>query len=90
MVAQWVRAHHERWDGRGFPDGLVAEDIPLGARIVAVADGYDIAASGMARSGTPASRGAVAAAMRSGMGTVYDPVIVLHLFSVLAEGGETP
>jgi diguanylate cyclase (GGDEF)-like protein/putative nucleotidyltransferase with HDIG domain len=90
IVAQWVHAHHERWDGRGFPDGVVAEDIPLGARIVAVADGYDLVSGRIAREGTPASRGAVAEAMRSGMGTTYDPVVVLHLLSVLAEGGETP
>ena len=36
-----VRSHHERWDGRGYPDGLGAEEIPLGARIFAVADSLD-------------------------------------------------
>jgi HD-GYP domain-containing protein (c-di-GMP phosphodiesterase class II) len=35
-----VRSHHERWDGHGYPDGLAAEQIPLGARIVAVADAF--------------------------------------------------
>jgi HD-GYP domain-containing protein (c-di-GMP phosphodiesterase class II) len=35
-----VRSHHERWDGNGYPDGLAAEQIPLGARIVAVADAF--------------------------------------------------
>jgi HD-GYP domain-containing protein (c-di-GMP phosphodiesterase class II) len=35
-----VRSHHERWDGRGYPDGLAGESIPLGARIVAVADSF--------------------------------------------------
>jgi HD-GYP domain-containing protein (c-di-GMP phosphodiesterase class II) len=36
-----VRNHHERWDGKGYPDGLAGEDIPLVARILAVADAYD-------------------------------------------------
>jgi response regulator RpfG family c-di-GMP phosphodiesterase len=36
-----IRHHHERWDGRGYPDGLAGEDIPLLARVVAVADAFD-------------------------------------------------
>jgi two-component system, cell cycle response regulator len=40
-VARLVRSTHERWDGAGYPDGLVAGEIPLGARIVAVCDAYD-------------------------------------------------
>ncbi len=36
-----IRSHHERVDGRGYPDGLVGKEIPLGARIVAIADAYD-------------------------------------------------
>ena len=39
--ATLIRCHHERFDGSGYPDGLKAEEIPLGARIVAVADVYD-------------------------------------------------
>jgi diguanylate cyclase (GGDEF)-like protein len=40
-VAEWVLHHHERWDGTGYPDGLHEEDIPLGARIIFVADALD-------------------------------------------------
>jgi len=40
-IAKIVRAHHERWDGRGYPDGLTGENIPFGARIIAVADSID-------------------------------------------------
>jgi HD-GYP domain-containing protein (c-di-GMP phosphodiesterase class II) len=40
-AAEIVRAHHEKWDGSGYPRGLRGEEIPLGARIFAVADVYD-------------------------------------------------
>jgi response regulator RpfG family c-di-GMP phosphodiesterase len=40
-VADWVLRHHERWDGSGYPDGLAGDDIPLGARIIFVADAFD-------------------------------------------------
>jgi putative nucleotidyltransferase with HDIG domain len=44
-LAAIVRHHHERFDGDGYPDGLVGEEIPLGARIVAVADTFDAVTS---------------------------------------------
>ncbi|HQZ38806.1 MAG TPA: diguanylate cyclase [Vicinamibacterales bacterium] len=40
-VAPLIRSHHERWDGKGYPQGLKAEDIPLGARILTVVDYFD-------------------------------------------------
>jgi diguanylate cyclase (GGDEF)-like protein/putative nucleotidyltransferase with HDIG domain len=40
-IADWVLHHHERWDGDGYPDGLAREEIPLGARIIFVADAFD-------------------------------------------------
>ena len=38
----WVRHHHERWDGSGYPDGLAGEEIPVGARILALVDAFDV------------------------------------------------
>src|SRR5690606_35803853 len=38
----WVRGHHERWDGRGYPDGLAGDAIPEGARVLALADAWDV------------------------------------------------
>jgi len=40
-IALYVRHHHERWDGKGYPSGLMGKNIPFGARIIAVADTYD-------------------------------------------------
>lgn len=41
QISVWLKAHHERWDGRGYPSGLKGEEIPLSARIIALADTYD-------------------------------------------------
>ncbi len=40
--AEWVRGHHERWDGGGYPDGLAGEQIPEEARVLALADAFDV------------------------------------------------
>ena len=41
IISDWLKTHHERWDGRGYPSGLKGEEIPLSARIIALADTYD-------------------------------------------------
>lgn len=67
-----VRHHHERWDGQGYPDRLRGEEIPLGARIVALADFYDAMISARPyKSGMPPR--AVAAEIASAAGTRFDP-----------------
>ena len=67
-----VRGHHERWDGRGYPDGLAGEDIPLTARVVAVADAFDAMTSDRPyRAGMPAAR--AFAELHAGAGTHFDP-----------------
>ena len=40
-VRPLIESHHERWDGRGYPDGLIGEAIPLSARVMSIADVYD-------------------------------------------------
>jgi ribonuclease P protein subunit RPR2 len=70
-----VRSHHERWDGDGYPDGLGGEDIPLGARVFAVADTLDAMTSDRPyRRALPwASAGAEILRQRGGQ---FDPAIV--------------
>lgn len=70
-----VRHHHERWDGRGFPDGLLKEDIPLLARVLAVADSYDAITSDRPYRKRQ-SRGDAIAEIRRCSGTQFDPSVV--------------
>ena len=64
------RAHHERIDGKGYPDGLIDEEIPLGARILAVADTFDALTSDRPyRSGMPVKR--ALDILREGAGTQW-------------------
>ena len=70
-----VRSHHERWDGRGYPDGLVGAEIPLGARIFAVADALDAMTSNRPyRSARPWE--AAAEEIVSESGWQFDPDVV--------------
>jgi PAS domain S-box-containing protein/putative nucleotidyltransferase with HDIG domain len=70
-----VYHHHERWDGKGYPDGVAGEAIPLGARIVAVADGYDAMTSDRPyRKGMPVEEAITL--LRDGAGSQWDGVIV--------------
>jgi len=70
-----IRHHHERWDGKGYPDGLIGHEIPLGARIVAVADSFD--AMTTARVYHQAIHREVALQeILAGRGTQYDPEVV--------------
>jgi HD-GYP domain-containing protein (c-di-GMP phosphodiesterase class II) len=67
-----ARYHHERWDGRGYPEGLVGTMIPLEARIMAVADVYDALVSKRVYK-EPMSFEKSAAIMCECMGTQFDP-----------------
>ncbi|MEA2375781.1 MAG: hypothetical protein QOD53_2244 [Thermoleophilaceae bacterium] len=74
-IGRLVRFSHERWDGAGYPDGLVGEEIPLGARIIAVCDAFDAMTSD--RPYQPAvSLPEALAELRSCAGTQFDPVVV--------------
>ena len=79
-----ARYHHERWDGRGYPDGLVGEMIPLEARIMAVADVYDALVSKRVYK-APMSYEKAAQIMQEGMGTQFDPNMYLVFLSCRKE-----
>jgi diguanylate cyclase (GGDEF)-like protein/putative nucleotidyltransferase with HDIG domain len=74
-VAEWVLHHHERWDGSGYPDGLAGEQIPLGARIIFVADAYDAMTSERVYRRRVSPEEAIAE-LRHCAGTQFDPEIV--------------
>src|SRR5215210_3752366 len=82
-----VRHHHERFDGRGYPDGLRGEDIPLEARVVSVADAFD----SMIRDrpyGYEISREAAMEEVERNSGTQYDPRVVRALLEVVRESDD--
>jgi HD-GYP domain-containing protein (c-di-GMP phosphodiesterase class II) len=83
-----VRAHHERFDGRGYPDGLEGEGIPLEARIIAVADVYDALTSYRSYR-TPWPRERVLEEVRAGSGTHFDPAVAAAMERVVEQWGGT-
>ena len=70
-----IRGHHERVDGNGYPDGKQGEDVPLGARIVAVADAFDALTSNRPYR-EAFSLGTVETIMRNGAGTQWDEKVI--------------
>ena len=80
-----VRHHHERWDGLGYPDGLSGESIPLGARIMGVADAVEaMSASRVYRRALP--REEIVRELERGRGTQWDPTIVDHVLRLVESG----
>jgi response regulator RpfG family c-di-GMP phosphodiesterase len=84
-VAIIIRNHHERWDGAGYPDGLVGEHIPIGSRILALADAFDAMTSQRPyRSSLPA---AMAREEIGGhLGTQFDPTIGRTFLDMIGAG----
>jgi HD-GYP domain-containing protein (c-di-GMP phosphodiesterase class II) len=86
-IACWVLAHHERPDGLGYPAGLTAEEIPLEARILAVADAYEaMVADRLYRRGIGASQ--ARAELERGAGTQFDALVVEAFVRVLDRAHE--
>jgi len=84
-IIPWIYHHHERWDGTGYPDGLKGERIPLGARILAVADAFDAMTSDRPYR-KALSREQAIAELRRCAGTQFDLQLV-EVFVRLLEAG---
>lgn len=80
-----VRAHHERWDGTGYPDGLQGEEIPVEARIITVCDSYSAITTRRSYSRARTANEALAEMQRCS-GTQFDPRVVEALQLVLHRG----
>ena len=74
-AAKIIRHHHERYDGEGYPDGLEGDRIPIGSRIIAVADTFD-ALSSPRPYRQPLDRDDVYSIIREGRGKQFDPMVV--------------
>jgi HD-GYP domain-containing protein (c-di-GMP phosphodiesterase class II) len=91
-IAAWVRAHHERVDGRGYPEGLSSDAISLEAQILSVADSYEaMIADRPYRAGMPPN--AARQELRRCAGTQFDPQVVAAFLRALNSedaGGHVP
>ncbi len=85
--ANLVRYHHERYDGKGYPEGLVGEDIPLGSRIISVADAYQAMTEDRPYR-RALSQGEAIAQLMQGSGTQFDPRVVQALVQSLSPQAE--
>lgn len=83
-VLPLVRHHHEKWDGTGYPDGLVGSRIPIGARIIAVCDAFDAMTSDRPY-GPVLSQDVACQRILEAAGTQFDPDIARTLIDITSE-----
>lgn len=83
-LATGARWHHERYDGKGYPDGISGEEIPLEARIIAIADAYDAMSSKRSYRGV-LPQDIIRAEMEKGKGTQFDPVFAEIMIAMIDE-----
>jgi hypothetical protein len=88
-AAQIVRHHHERYDGKGYPDGLAGEAIPLGARILTVVDSYSAITDRRVYK-EACSHAEAVSELRKHAGTQFDPRVVEVFLAKINELGEIP
>ncbi len=86
IASTFIRSHHERFDGKGYPDKLSGHGIPLGARIIAVANAFDKACYQPVTGRRQPAKQALKI-LQHNAGSVFDPEIVRVLASIVAQGG---
>ena len=84
IISTWLKSHHERYDGKGYPEGLKGEDIPISARIIAIADTYDAMTSSRAYRAALPHEEAMAEISRCG-GSQFDPKLSELFQSISSE-----
>jgi len=88
-VAEWVRHHHEHFDGTGYPRGLAGHDIPIGSRIVLAAEAFDVMTSDRSYRRAMSVSDALGELV-AGAGTRFDPEVVNHLVHLVQQGVVRP
>jgi response regulator RpfG family c-di-GMP phosphodiesterase len=83
-IISYIQHHHERYDGAGYPDGLTGEQIPLGARIIAISDSYDSMTSDRPYR-KPLTNGDAKSELLKNAGKQFDPNLVSLFLDVLKE-----
>ena len=87
-IAEYVLAHHERWDGKGYPFGIRGTDIPISARIVALADAFDAMTTDRPYRSALSWSEAIAE-IASLAGSQFDPGLTREFLAMLAEAEGT-
>jgi HD-GYP domain-containing protein (c-di-GMP phosphodiesterase class II) len=82
-VLRVIRHHHERWDGKGYPDGLKGEEIPIGSRIISIIEAFEVMSSGNGYKSPKSSR-EILEELRREASAQFDPALVSDFIDYLA------
>nr|WP_148235746.1 HD-GYP domain-containing protein [Thermaerobacter marianensis] len=88
-MAAWVRSHHERWDGNGYPDGIASDSIPLQARILSVVDAFDAMLDGRPYHRSRRTIKMALEEIERGAGAQFDPELADLFISMVRREGRT-
>ena len=88
-VVRIIRHHHERWDGKGYPDGLRGEEIPIGSRIISIIEAFEVMSSGNGYKPPKPSR-EILEELRREAGAQFDSVLVTEFIDYLASKAQRP